>query len=45
MLNTDLKILAKILADHLQTALQSLICPEQIHAVMGRIIQDSLHMV
>ena len=45
MLNTDLKILAKILADRLQTALPSLIAPEQCCAVKGRTIQDSLHLV
>ena len=45
MLNTDLKILAKILAGHYQTILPSLICPEQSRAVKGRTIQDSLHMV
>ena len=45
MLNTDLKILAKILANCLQTVLPSLICPEQTCAVKGRTIQDSLHLV
>ena len=45
MLNTDLKILAKILADRLQTSLPSLICPEQTCVVKGRTIQDSLHLV
>ena len=45
MLNTDLKILAKILANRLQTVLPSLICPEQTCAVKGRNIQDSLHLV
>ena len=45
MLNTDLKILAKILANCLQTVLHSLICPEQTCAVKGRTIQDSLHLV
>ena len=45
MLNTDLKILAKILADHLQTVLPSLICPEQTCVKKGRTIQDSLHLV
>ena len=45
MLNTDLKILAKILANRLWTVLLSLICPEQTCAVKGRTIQDSLHLV
>ena len=45
MLNTDLKILAKILANRLQTVLPSLICPKQTCAVKGRTIQDSLHLV
>ena len=45
MLYTDLKILAKILADHLQTVLPTLICPEQTCAVKVRTIQDSLHLV
>ena len=45
MLNTDLKILVKILANRLQTVLPSLICPEQTCAVKGRTIQDSLHLV
>ena len=45
MLNTDLKILAKILANLLQTVLPILICPEQTCAVKGRTIQDSLHLV
>ena len=45
MFNTDLKILAKILANRLQTVLPSVICPEQTCAVKGRTIQDSLHLV
>ena len=45
MINTDLKILAKILASCLQTVLPSLICPKQTCAVKGRTIQDSLHLV
>ena len=44
MLNTDIKILVKILADRLQIALSSLICPEQPCAVKSSIILDSLHM-
>ena len=45
ILNSDLKILANIVADRLQTFLPSLICPEQSCAVKGRTTQDSLHMV
>ena len=45
MLNTDLEILAKTLANCLQTVLPSLICPEQTCAVKGRTIQNSLHLV
>ena len=45
MLNTDLKILAKILANRLQTVLPSLICPEQTCTVKGWTIQYSLHLV
>ena len=45
MLNTDLKILSKILANCLQTVLPSVICPEQTCAVNGKTIQDSLHLV
>ena len=45
MLNTDLKILAKILANRLQTVRPRLICPEHTCAVKGRTIQDSLHLV
>ena len=41
----ELKILANILADHLQTILPILICSELSYAVKGRTIQDSLHMV
>ncbi|CAE1328542.1 unnamed protein product [Acanthosepion pharaonis] len=44
MLNTDLKILAKILANRLQLVLSSLIGPEQTCAVKGRTIQDNIHM-
>ena len=45
MLNTDLKILAKILANRFQTILPSLICPEQTCDIKGRTIQDCLHLV
>ena len=45
MLNTELKILAKVLAGRLQAVLASLIGPEQTCAVKGRTIQDNLHLV
>ena len=45
MLNTDLKILVKILADCLQTILPSLIGPKQCCTMKGRTIQNSLHLV
>ena len=45
MLNTDLKIWMKILADHLQTAMPCLIDHQQCGAVKGRTILDSLHSV
>ena len=45
MLNTDLKILAKIFVDCLQTALPSLISPQKSCAVNSRTIQDSIHIV
>ena len=45
MLNPDLKILVKILKNHLQIVLPRLICPEHTCVMKSRIIQDSLHMV
>ena len=45
MFNTNLKILAKVLADHLQTALFSVIGPEQCCAVKGWTIQSNFHLV
>ena len=44
-LNTEIKILAKNLANCLQTDLQSLIAPEQLCAVNDRIIQDGFLLV
>ena len=45
MLNTELKILAWVLANRLQLVISDLISPEQIHAVKGRSIQDNLHWI
>ena len=45
MLNTDLKILAKILADYLQTVLPSLTGPGQYCTVKSWTIQESFHLV
>ena len=45
MLNTDLEILVKILADYLQTARPSLISPQQSCPMKDKTIQDNLHMV
>ena len=43
LLNTELKILARVLANHLQLVISDLISPEQTFAVKGRSIQDNLH--
>ena len=45
LLNTELKILAQVLANHLQLVINGLIGPEQNYAVKGRSIQDNLHLV
>ena len=45
LVNTDLKILARILANRLQLVISDLISPEQIFAVKGRSIQDNLHFI
>ena len=45
MLNTEIKILAKSLANCLQTDLLNLIAPEQLCAVNDRIIQDGFRLV
>ena len=45
LLNTELKILTRVLANRLQLVISDLIGPEQNHAVKGRSIQDNLHMV
>ena len=45
LLNTELKILARVLANHLQLVISDLIGPEQTYAVKGRSIQDNLHLI
>ena len=45
LLNTELKILARVLANHLQLVISDLIGPEQNYAVKGRSIQDNLYLV
>ena len=45
LLNTKLKILAWVLANHLQVVIRDLISPEQTFAVKGRSIQDNLHLI
>ena len=45
LLNTELKILARVLANRLQLFISDLIGPEQSYAVKGRSIQDNLHLV
>ena len=44
-LNTELKILARVLANRLQLVISDLIGPEQTFAVKGRSIQDNLHLI
>ena len=45
LLNTELKILVRVLANRLQLVISDLIGPEQGYAVKGRSIQDNLHLV
>ena len=45
LLNTELKILARVLANRSQLVISDLIGPEQCYAVKGRSIQDNLHLV
>ena len=45
LLNTELKILAWVLANRLQLVISDLIGPEQNYAVKGRSIWDNLHLV
>ena len=45
LLNTELKILARVLANRLQLVISDLIGPEQTFAMKGRSIQDNLHLI
>ena len=45
LLNIELKILARVLANRLQRVISDLIGPEQTFAVKGRSIQDNLHLI
>ena len=45
LLNTELKILARVLANRLQLVISDLIGPEQTYAMKGRSIQDNLHLI
>ena len=45
LLNTELKILARVLANRLKIFISDLIGPEQTYAVNGRSIQYSLHLI
>ena len=45
LLNTELKILARILAKRLRIVVEDLIGPEQNYAVKRRSIQNNLHLV
>ena len=45
LLNTELKILARVLANHLQLVISDLIGPEQTYTVKRRSIQDNLHLI
>ena len=45
LLNIELKILARVLANRLQLVVSDLVGPEQNYAVKGRSIQDNLHLI
>ena len=45
LLNTELKILARVLANRLQLVVSDLIGPEQTFTMKGRSIQDILHLI
>ena len=45
LLNTELKILARVLANRLQLVISELMRPEQNYTVKRRSIQDNMHLV
>ena len=45
LLNTELKVLAKVLSNRLRLVIEDLVGPEQTFGVPGRSIQDNLHLV
>ena len=45
LLNKELKILTRVLANRLQIVTSDLIGPEQTYAVKGRSIQNNLHLI
>ena len=45
LLNIELKILARVLANRLQLVISDLIGPEEAFAVKRRSIQDNLHLI
>ena len=45
LLNTELKILARVLANRLQLVISDLIGPERAYVVKGWSIQDNLHLI
>ena len=45
LLNTELKILAQVLANRLQVVISNMISPEQTYAVKGSSIQENLRLV
>ena len=45
LLNTMLKILARVSTNRLQLVISDLIGPGQNYAVKGRLIQDNLHLI
>ena len=45
LLNTELKILARVLSNRLQVIISDLIGPEQTYAVKVRSIQGKLHLI